>query len=148
MNSVHWYQDGLRFECTRCGHCCGGGPGLVHITAAEIAAAAGRLNLTEEEFRERYTRLYRKDIVILQEKPNFDCIFYDRQQGCLIYDQRPTQCRTFPFWNQNVRSPSAWAETAKDCPGMNHGTLHDEGSISRISQHDGTCSSAMATKTT
>ena len=24
-----WYNDGLRFTCTRCGHCCTGEPGFV-----------------------------------------------------------------------------------------------------------------------
>ena len=29
-----WYRDGLRFECTRCGHCCTGAPGYVWVDAA------------------------------------------------------------------------------------------------------------------
>src|SRR5438105_3224904 len=40
MSSEPWYQDGLRFSCTRCGHCCTGEPGFVWVCAAARAALA------------------------------------------------------------------------------------------------------------
>src|SRR5262249_1390597 len=38
--SEPWYQDGLRFECTRCGKCCSGFPGFVWVSEAELQAIA------------------------------------------------------------------------------------------------------------
>ena len=35
-----WYQDGLAFECTRCGACCTGAPGYVWVNDEEIARLA------------------------------------------------------------------------------------------------------------
>jgi Fe-S-cluster containining protein len=138
-----WYEEGLRFECTRCGHCCGGGPGMVRVTDEEIAVLAKRLRMTETEFRERHTRPFRANITILQEKPNFDCVFYDRERGCTVYEDRPKQCRAWPFWQLVVHSPRTWAEAATDCPGINRGPLHSAESIARVSADDGTCSSEL-----
>lgn len=138
-----WYKDGLRFECTRCGNCCGGGPGTVRVSEEEIAALAKRLGLNESEFRERYARVIRMGIVSLKEKPDYDCIFHDKKRGCTVYEDRPKQCRAWPFWRANVRSPENWNEEAKECPGMNHGPLHDREWIERTVNDDGTSASAF-----
>ena len=42
---------------------------------------------------------------------------------CTVYDTRPRQCRTWPFWNSNLRSREAWDEAAEACPGCNKGDL-------------------------
>ena len=38
--SEPWYEDGLRFRCTRCGACCTGSPGFVWVNAEELADIA------------------------------------------------------------------------------------------------------------
>jgi Fe-S-cluster containining protein len=38
-----------------------------------------------------------------------------------VYPVRPTQCRTFPFWREHVRSRAAWDRLADECPGCNQG---------------------------
>jgi Fe-S-cluster containining protein len=58
----------------------------------------------------------------LKEKANFDCIFWD--QSCGVYQSRPLQCRTFPFWPSILESRSAWLETARSCPGIGKGEQH------------------------
>lgn len=58
------YQGGLRFQCTRCGNCCGGAPGTVRIITAEIPALAEHLQMTEETFRSVYTRRIGDDDII------------------------------------------------------------------------------------
>ena len=37
------------------------------------------------------------------------------------YPVRPLQCRTWPFWDTNLASQSAWDRAARRCHGMNHG---------------------------
>jgi Fe-S-cluster containining protein len=59
----------------------------------------------------------------LREKANGDCVFYDRNTGCTIYTVRPTQCRTWPFWESNIASPEAWRRTCEVCPGSGQGDL-------------------------
>jgi Fe-S-cluster containining protein len=133
-----WYQDGLRFECHRCGNCCTGAPGSVSVTDAEVTALADHLAMTEPAFRATYTRDLGQGEVSLREKANLDCVFFDRAVGCTVYAARPTQCRTWPFWRAVVRTPAAWAEAAKHCHGMNQGARHDASRIRRVSDHDGT----------
>ncbi len=119
-----WYQGGLRFECTRCGNCCTGFSGTVTVNDAEITALAARLEMDEAAFREQCTRVMSDGTVSLREKPNYDCIFWAREHGCLVYEDRPTQCRAWPFWRTNVASRRRWDEEGQHCPGMNHGRLY------------------------
>ncbi|GHV71630.1 hypothetical protein AGMMS49928_24290 [Spirochaetia bacterium] len=58
----------------------------------------------------------------LREKSNFDCIFWEN--GCSVYNSRPLQCRTFPFWFSNLASEEAWKEAAALCPGMDQGRIN------------------------
>ena len=119
-----WYEDGLCFTCTRCGNCCSGFSGTVSISDDEIAVLAARLELSVDEFRERYLRLLSDGSISLKEKPNYDCVFYAPGHGCLVYEDRPTQCRTWPFWRKNVATPTVWGDEARACPGMDKGRLY------------------------
>ncbi len=125
-----WYQDGLRFRCTRCGNCCTGEPGYVWVNAEEVTAIAEFRGEPREEVEGLYTRSAGRRRT-LREKANGDCVFYDRQQGCTIYSVRPRQCRTWPFWESNVATPEAWEETCKVCPGSGQGDLISEEEITR-----------------
>jgi len=123
-------EVGLRFECTTCGNCCTGPPGYVRFTQAEANAMAKDLGLGLDLFMERYTTdaPFGRSLKETQTKHGFDCVFLDRKTRpgkalCSVYKSRPTQCRTWPFWGDNVRSAAAWNRAARDCPGMNQGPL-------------------------
>jgi Fe-S-cluster containining protein len=120
--SKPWFEDGLRFRCTRCGHCCTGDPGFVWVDDAELAALADFRGESVEELTGCFTRLAKRGRT-LREKDNGDCVFYDRQHGCTVYPVRPRQCRTWPFWESNVASPEAWQRTCEVCPGSGKGPL-------------------------
>ena len=124
MAAEKWYRDGLRFDCTQCGKCCGGAPGYCWVSEDEIHALAERLGMEVEVFRRRYTRTIKKRGVSLQEKANYDCIFFDEKVGCTVYEHRPKQCRTWPFWESNVRDRDSWTLESQSCPGMDKGALH------------------------
>jgi hypothetical protein len=117
-----WYQDGLRFQCTRCGHCCTGAPGFVWVTDDELGEIAAFRGETLEETRALTTRWTTRGRT-LREKANGDCIFYDKNAGCTVYPVRPPQCRTWPFWASNVATPEDWQHTCSICPGSGHGEL-------------------------
>ena len=120
-----WYASGLRFECTQCGDCCTGAPGYVWVNKSEIAALAENVGQPDvEEFEKLYVRKIgiRKS---LKEFPNGDCVFFDNEtRRCKVYEARPRQCRTWPFWDSNLRTPDHWAETSESCPGCNNGQLY------------------------
>ncbi len=62
------------------------------------------------------------------EKDNYDCIFWEKN-GCSVYESRPIQCRSYPFWNMHVQSHRDWADLSTSCPGVGKGTRHSPGSI-------------------
>ena len=117
-----WYQDGLRFTCTQCGHCCTGDPGFVWVDDAELAAIAHLRGEPLEEVKALYTRWTARGRT-LRETLGGDCVFYDRKKGCTVYAVRPGQCRTWPFWESNVQTPEAWQHTCAVCPGSGQGEL-------------------------
>ncbi len=125
MADKPWYKDGLRFKCTACGDCCTGAPGFVWVNKEEmeaLAAAAGVEDL--EEFEQQYVRKVgiRRS---LREFPNGDCVFFDSDsRKCQVYQARPRQCRTWPFWTSNLKSLQAWEETCEVCPGSGKGKLY------------------------
>lgn len=143
MGDEHpWSRDGLRFACTRCGNCCGGAPGTVLVSDAEIAALAGAVGLAAEEFRIAFTRRLPRGAVSLRERSDGTCVLYDARRGCTVYADRPRQCRTWPFWRSVVHSPERWAEEAEGCPGMGRGPVHDAATIESAIREDGTSADA------
>ncbi len=122
--SEEWYADGLRFTCTQCGNCCTGPTGYVWLNPAEIQAFADHFKLLPHEFLSKYARKL-DGRWSLNETPRdgkFDCVFLKADpktggRGCSVYPVRPSQCRTWPFWPDNLRSRSAYNHTARICPG-------------------------------
>jgi Fe-S-cluster containining protein len=127
-----WYSQGLRFNCTQCGNCCTGPPGAVWFSAEEGRAIALKLGVTEELFYSQYAHQIRGrwSLKEVQINRRFDCIFLDRttipgKAICSIYESRPGQCRTWPFWPENLTSKRIWESVKRctPCPGMDQGKL-------------------------
>ena len=117
-----WYADGLKFTCTRCGHCCTGEPGYVWVDDDELAALARFRGEKLHEFTAVYTYKARSGRT-LREKGNGDCVFWEAGRGCTVYPVRPVQCRTWPFWESNLTDPDQWAAVEGICPGSGEGEL-------------------------
>jgi len=132
-----WYGAGVRFECTRCGRCCGGSSGTVLVSDAEIVALARRLELSPDEFRAGYTRRLRGGDLSLRERRNYDCVLYEPGVGCSVYEDRPRQCRTYPFWRGNPHSKESWEEEATHCPGIGEGGLWGDERLPPLLADDG-----------
>lgn len=120
-----WYHRGLRFNCTECGDCCTGAPGFVWVNQAEIEAIAAQLGYEDvAKFQRKYVRKVgmRRS---LREHRNGDCVLLDKTtRRCTVYEVRPRQCRTWPFWESNIRTPDAWEDTCRSCPGSGTGKLY------------------------
>lgn len=131
-----WYANGLRFECTRCGRCCRGA-GNVWLSDDEIRALASHFGEDEKAFRRRATRRVGKRGTVLRDQRNQDCLFYDRASGCTVYEQRPQQCRTYPFWRGNLVDRETWAAEGRSCPGLDDGPVHPVEKIEASLANDG-----------
>ena len=115
----NWFEKGLRFSCTGCGACCTGSPGYVWISEEEGRKIATHLQIGYEEFLRHYTRRVGQRIALLEDRRNYDCVFL-KGKRCTIYESRPEQCRTFPWWRENLASATDWQETAQRCEGVDH----------------------------
>jgi hypothetical protein len=122
-SDLPWYHAGLRFTCTQCGDCCTGAPGHVWVTNDEIDALARHLGMSADAFEDAFVRRVgaRKS---LKELPTGDCVLLDDKRACSAYSARPRQCRTWPFWNSNLKSEQDWVRTCEVCPGSGRGHLH------------------------
>jgi Fe-S-cluster containining protein len=121
-SSLPWYADGLSFKCTGCGKCCSGPSGVVWVTEEEIANIAKILKISKEECEAKYVSVeYGRKTLIEKPPVNgiYDCIFLEGNK-CTIYEARPSQCKTFPWWSENIHSPKAWEEAKKRCEGIDH----------------------------
>jgi hypothetical protein len=119
-----WYAEGLAFECTQCGACCSGTPGFVWVDPKEIAALSEHMQMSVEAFTKQFVRQV-EGHASLVEYPDGDCIFLDpKTRGCSVYEARPIQCRTWPFWNSNLESPREWRTAGEECPGCDQGNVY------------------------
>ena len=80
------------------------------------------LDLERDEVGRRFLRRV-GDGLSLIDNDRQECIFWEK--GCTIYPVRPTQCRTFPFWRENLESPAAWDAVESVCPGAGSGRVYD-----------------------
>ena len=122
-----WYSSGLAFECTQCGNCCSGpGAGYVWVNEQEVRSLANAMGMSDQldEVERKFTRRVGTRVSLV-EYSDGDCIFLDpNSRTCSVYESRPVQCRTWPFWKSTVNEPKDWAKAAKGCPGCNQGKLY------------------------
>jgi Fe-S-cluster containining protein len=117
-----WWSEGIKFECQGSGKCCvsRGDYGYVYVTPKDRQALAKLFKLTTREFTKKYCE---------KEEGNWklkdftkSCVFLQGKM-CGVYEARPTQCRTWPFWPENM-SAKAWdKEVVSFCPGVNKGRV-------------------------
>jgi uncharacterized protein len=122
----YFFSGGIPFTCVDCGACCTGSPGVVRMSEAEVARLAEVLGEAVAAVKQRYLLPHEHGWRI-RERANGDCVFFDGR--CTVYDARPTQCRTYPFWFQNLRSEERWQATARECPGIGQGRWYSEDEI-------------------
>ena len=131
-----WYAAGLHFECLQCGRCCSGpGEGFIWVTRREVEFIADYLKVSVGLVRQKYLKRFGLRTTIIEQPVTKDCIFLHEIEGegkCSIYPVRPTQCRSWPFWSENLAGSNAWNKAAGKCRGINRGRLYSFEEIERI----------------
>ena len=118
-------KEGFNFAfdpsgCNSCsGNCCIGESGYIWINPQEIQALALHLNLSVDDLKSRYLDKVGYKHSIKEVKlgsNNFACCFFNlEKKQCSIYEARPNQCRTFPFWDYFKENEE---EVYKECPAI------------------------------
>ena len=125
MQSSIISEDGYSYQfnpsaCDTCGGaCCTGTSGYIWVKYLEIEKIADFLNITIEEFASSYLKKVKHRYSLIEKQlddNNFACIFFNNElKECSIYDVRPRQCRTFPFWETFKNNEK---EVKNECPGI------------------------------
>ena len=120
-------RAGLKFECTECGDCCRrrGTYAFVYVNDGEINDLAVALKVTRRSFMRRHT--FVDELGWRQIRFNSDhCPFLDSDTNrCTVYEARPTQCRTFPFWREFVQNEEWTPAVRALCEGIGEGPVHE-----------------------
>ncbi len=134
-----FYENGLRFECQGSGKCCTshGEFGFVFLTIDDRRRFAKHLKLSTAEFTKKYCEYNEEQEAwhLIERKDNPDCLFLKNKQ-CSVYEARPTQCRTWPFWPEVMNAKSWKSEVASFCPGVGKGRIWDKEEIEKIMIED------------
>lgn len=117
-------KDGYNFTfnsdaCKTCdGKCCIGESGYIWINSDEILNLSKYLNLTKDVFIAKYLDKFgfRYSLKEIPFENGYACVFFDtNNKSCQIYDLRPNQCKTFPFWEHFKNHQD---EVEKECLGI------------------------------
>jgi Fe-S-cluster containining protein len=106
-----------QFRCKRCGYCCHqhGEYLYVYIETEDIERIAQHLGLTYDEVARKYTKrlIHGRTLRFV----NKVCPFHT-PKGCSIHPVKPEQCRTWPYWPENVSNNQFKAGIKRFCPGI------------------------------
>ncbi len=120
-----------RFECIDgCSDCCQHPGGFVYLSHKEASAIAEYLGAPSGLFLEWFTSEIDGQLV-LKDGEQEACIFLE-EGLCTIYALRPQQCRTYPFWPENMKTKERWELTRQECPGIGKGRKFSAGEIENI----------------
>jgi len=123
-----WYADGIHFECQQSGKCCSnhGDYSFVYLKSDDERRLAANFGLSIRAFRGRYTELQDGWRVLLST--DHACTFLDGH-GCEVYEARPVQCQTWPFWDTTLDEAIWKRDVVPFCAGIGHGRLHGRDEI-------------------
>ncbi len=115
-----WEQDEVRFKCKEdCFKCCLK-PGVVNFDKEDLEDAANFLGIPQSKFKKEFKLTRGRSTWEMDVEEDLPCPFLT-PQGCGIHPAKPKQCRTYPFWKENLASRNDWQLTAGFCPGIDAG---------------------------
>ena len=132
------YKKGVRFECQGSGNCCvsRGSYGFVYLSDIDLNRFSKYFKISIKKFKEKYCQITDGFIHLSEKyKINGNCIFL-KDKKCTVYNSRPTQCRTWPFWNENMNAKVWNEDIAINCPGIGKGKLIKSKTIERFLKED------------
>lgn len=135
MTKKKFYDDGLRFECQGSGKCCTsrGAYGYVYLTLKDRKRFAAHFGLTTTQFTKEHCE--NTEGYLHLKNPERNCGFLEGKR-CGVYEARPEQCRTWPFWPENMGAKGWTKEVAAYCPGIGKGRIHTKEEIEEQLKRD------------
>ena len=115
-----WWMKGVPFSCQAdCGKCCDEPGGIVYLRPEDAKILSKHHQLEMDEWLERDCRQTIDGRFVLKSDPITDiCIYLSADKKCTVYESRPVQCKSYPFWPENLRSERSWKRTIEECTGL------------------------------
>ena len=133
-------ENGIEFSCQMCGSCCRGfNEGEIYVYQDDILRLTQSLNITKKSELGKFAKKYLKVIndTFFWKEPRAargktykfkslgfkftgddeHCQFL-KDNSCSVHEERPFQCRCFPFWQMLVSSRKNFINYSKKCPGL------------------------------
>jgi len=126
-----WYADGVRFDCAQTGKCCTahGKYNRVYLDDDEAAAVAKVLGITLAQLEEEHC--WFEDGWRLVKFKDDACRFLEGK-SCGVYEARPIQCKTWPFWKENLDRRTWKRDVEGFCKGVGRGRTFSQEEIEAI----------------
>jgi len=131
------YTKGIRFKCQGSSNCCvsRGEFGFVYLSNKDVERLCLFTNLEKNDFIKIYCDKTNGFTHLKEKFKNGNCVFL-KDKKCSIYKARPTQCRTWPFWSENINTKKWNDEISKFCPGIGKGKIISKKKIKKIINND------------
>ena len=116
------FKKGIKFKCQGSSICCISrrSYGYVYLSKKDLANIVNYFNISINLFKKKYCDYSDGYLHLKEIHSNGNCQFLDNKR-CTIYTARPTQCRTWPFWKENMNSKKWNKEILSFCPGIGKG---------------------------
>jgi len=104
-----------KISCLDCAGCCTGySP---RFKTPDIKRISKSLRMKEGAFIEKYLKIDEEGDYVLQSLP---CPFLGTGNACNIYEDRPSDCRRFPYTDEDVffKRPAITLKNATFCPAV------------------------------
>ena len=130
-------KKGTNFECQGSGNCCvsRGSYGYVYLSLLDRQRLAKSFKLSLKKFTQKFCDKNNRYYHLKELKKNGDCIFLIDKR-CSVYKSRPIQCRTWPFWKENMKVKEWNNNIIKFCPGIGKGNKVSLLKIKKIIKYD------------
>ena len=126
------YSKGMRFQCQKSSNCCvsRGSYGFVYLSKKDILRLSIYTDLSIKDFIKLYCEKTYGFVHFKERRKNSECQFLEKKR-CSIYKARPTQCRTWPFWSENMKTKIWNEEIQSFCPGIGKGKIIQQSQIEK-----------------
>jgi len=104
-----------KIDCLECANCCKQlGP---RFKTTDIGRLAGKMKMRESVFIETYLRVDEDGDYVAKTLP---CPFLGADNYCFIYEDRPGDCRKYPYTDSDVllKRPKTTLANAPYCPAV------------------------------
>lgn len=102
-----------QIDCLKCARCCKSfSP---RFKPPDIKRISKSLQMKEGEFKERYLKIDEEGDYVAVSAP---CPMLGENNQCKIYDERPSDCRRFPYTDEDVilKRPQLTIKNSTFCP--------------------------------